>query len=298
MIIPPFLSPGDTIGLVAPGRKVSAQDVAAAQEIFRSWGLNVSVARNLHSTRHNYLAGLDAERTSDFQAMLDDPDIKAIICARGGYGTTRILDYLNFSSLISGPKWIVGFSDITALHLKLSKLDVVSVHGTMPILFSKSETRSSIEGLKDVLFGNCVAINAQMNDNNRYGTVTAPTIGGNLSLIVDAIGTENDPDTSGKILVIEEVDEYMYKVDRMLMHLKRAGKLDNLAGLAVGYMTDIKEPEIPFGESIEKVIMSKVADKVFPVAFNFPIGHENPNMPWIHGATMTLIVNEQGAQLL
>jgi muramoyltetrapeptide carboxypeptidase len=298
MVSPPFLVPGDNIGLVAPGRKVSAQDVREAQKIFESWEWNIIPAQNLHSNRHNYLAGSDVERTSDFQQMIDDPDIKAIICARGGYGTTRILDDLDFSSLVKNPKWIVGFSDVTALHLKLINLGIYSVHGTMPILFSKPESKTSIENLRSILLGQSVPISAQPNKHNRYGMATAPVIGGNLSLIVDAIGTGNDLDTAGKILVLEEIDEYMYKVDRMLIHLKRARKLDNLAGLVIGYMTDIKEPEISFGEVVEKVITSKVADKTFPVAFNFPIGHENPNYPWVHGATMTLTVNDMGAQLL
>ena len=297
MVSPPFLVPGDNIGLVAPGRKVSAQDVEAAQQIFRAWKWNVVVAQNLHSNKHNYLAGLDVERISDFQQMLDNPGIKAIVCARGGYGTTRILDDLDFSTLLNNPKWIVGFSDVTALHMKLFSLGISSVHGTMPILFSKPESKTSIEKLRDILLGQSVPISAQPNKLNRYGQATAQVIGGNLSLIVDAIGTRNDPDTKGKILVLEEIDEYMYKVDRMLMHLKRAGKLDNLAGLVIGYMTDIKEPEISFGEMIEKVILSKLSGQTFPVAFNFPIGHENPNLPWIHGGTMTLTVDDMGARL-
>jgi muramoyltetrapeptide carboxypeptidase len=168
----------------------------------------------------------------------------------------------------------------------------------MPILFSRTESSSSIESLRGSLVGESSVISAVSNNNNRHGKATAQIIGGNLSLIVDSIGTSSDPDTDGKILVLEEIDEYMYKVDRMLMHLKRAGKLRNLLGLVIGHMTDLREPELPFGEPIEKVVLSKISDTHFPIAFNFPIGHENPNLAWVHGSVMTLNVTETGSQLL
>lgn len=298
MISPPLLKSGDTIGIVATGRKVSALDIQDSRKIFESWGMKVSCSRHLHSTAHSYLSGSDSERISDFQQMLDDPDVKVIVCARGGYGTTRILDQLDFSSLIKSPKWIIGFSDITALHLKLFKLGIKSIHGTMPILFSKSESSSSIESLRSSLVGESSIISAVANKNNRYGKASAQIIGGNLSLVVDSIGTSSDPDTDGKILVLEEIDEYMYKVDRMLMHLKRAGKLSNLSGLIIGHITDLKEPELPFGETIEQVVLSKISDTHYPIAFNFPIGHENPNVAWVHGSVMSLNVTESGSQLM
>lgn len=298
MISPPLLKSGDTIGIVATGRKVNIPDIDASRKIFESWGMRVATSSHLHSAAHSYLSGSDSERISDFQQMLDNPDIKAIVCARGGYGTTRILDQLDFSSLRKRPKWIIGFSDITALHLKLFKLGIKSIHGTMPVLFSKSESSSSIESLRSSLEGESSVISAVASNNNRYGKATAQIIGGNLSLIVDSIGTSSDPDTDGKILVLEEIDEYMYKVDRMLMHLKRAGKLSNLSGLIIGHFTDLKEPELPFGETIEQVVLSKTSDTHYPIAFNFPIGHENPNLAWVHGSVMTLDVTETGSQLL
>jgi muramoyltetrapeptide carboxypeptidase len=298
MISPPFLTIGDKIGIAAPGRKVSIRDVEASRKVFEFWGMEVITSANLYSQNHSYLAGSDEDRLTDFQNLINDPDIKAIVCARGGYGTTRILDNLDFSSLTKKPKWIIGFSDVTALHLRLFKLGIKSIHGTMPILFSKPESISSIESLRDTLMDESVGISAIANKSNRTGKVTAPIIGGNLSLIVDSIGTAGDPNTDGKILVIEEIDEYTYKVDRMFMHLKRSGKLDNLAGLIVGHMTDIKEPELSFGETIEEIILSKVGHCPYPVAFNYPIGHENPNLSWVHGSVMTLIVTESGSQLL
>ena len=298
MINPPLLKSGDKIGIVATGRKVSVNNIEPSRKIFASWGMEVIISPNLHSNAHSYLAGSDSERISDFQQMIDNPDIKAIVCARGGYGTTRIIDALDFSSLYKNPKWIVGFSDVTALHLKLFKVGIKSVHGTMPIFFSNAENNSSIESLRRSLVGESEVITSSPNPLNRFGKTTAPIMGGNLSLIVDSIGTSTDPDTNGKILVLEEIDEYKYKIDRMLIHLKRSGKLDNLAGLVVGYMTDIKDPEVPFGETIEEIVVSKTTRKNYPIAFNFPIGHENPNLAWVHGSVMTLNVTEAGAQLL
>lgn len=299
MISPPLLNSGDKIGVVATGRKVSARDVETAGDIFQSWGMEVVHAPSLHSEDHAYLAGSDAQRISDFQQFLDNPEIKAIICARGGYGTTRILDHLDFSPLFKHPKWIVGFSDVTALHLKLLKLGIKSIHGTMPILFSKIESSSSIESLRGSLIGESTVVSALAhNPYNKYGKATGLVIGGNLSLIADAIGTSSDPDTNGKILIIEEIDEYIYKIDRMLVHLKRSGKLDNLAGLIVGHMTDIKDSELAFGESIEQIVLNKTIERNYPIAFNFPIGHQNPNIAWVHGSVMTLNVTGTGAQLV
>jgi muramoyltetrapeptide carboxypeptidase len=298
MITPPLIKQGDKIGIVAPGRKVSITDIAHAKDVFKIWGLDFSSSTHLHSENHSYLAAQDNERLNDLQNMINDTTIKAIISARGGYGMTRILDKLDFTALFKDPKWIIGFSDITALHLKLFKLGLKSIHATMPILFSNEESRSSVESLRKCLIGESLSASGLPNGYNRLGKVTAQIMGGNLSLIVDSIGTSSDPDTNGKILVIEEIDEYFYKIDRMMMHLKRSGKLDNLAGLVVGHMTDIKDLKLPFGETIEEIIINKVQHLKYPVAFSFPIGHENPNIAWIHGSVMTLNVNETGSQLL
>jgi muramoyltetrapeptide carboxypeptidase len=297
MVNPPFLKRGDKIGIVAPGRKINTPDVEAACSIIKSWGIDVIVPTYLNSNAHPYLAGSDAERIHDLQQLLDDPEVKAIICARGGYGTTRILDNVDFSSLFDNPKWIAGFSDITALHLRLEKLGMHSIHSTMPVLFSRPESSASVDSLRTLLFGQKTDISAPLNDKNRYGHAKGRVIGGNLSLIADSIGTSNDPDTKGKILVLEEIDEYSYRIDRMIVHLKRSGKLDDLAGLIIGHMTDIREPDLPFGEIIEDLVLSKTLDRTYPVAFNFPIGHENPNLAWVHGSLMTLNVDPTGSKL-
>jgi len=298
MINPPLLKSGDKIGIVATGRKVNVHNIEPAHNIFKSWGMEIVVGPNLYSNAHGYLGGSDSERISDFQQMIDNPDIKAIACARGGYGATRIIDVLDFSSLYKNPKWVIGFSDVTALHLKLFKGGIKSIHGTMPLLFANPESKLSIESLRRSLVGESDILAARPSSNNKFGKATAQVMGGNLSLIVDSIGTSTDPDTNGKILVLEEIDEYKYKIDRMLVHLRRSGKLDNLAGLVVGHMTDIKDPELPFGETIEEIVVSKIKQKNYPIGFNFPIGHENPNIAWVHGSVMTLNVTQAGAQLL
>jgi muramoyltetrapeptide carboxypeptidase len=228
---------------------------------------------------------------------LDDESIKAIVSARGGYGSTRILDQLDFSSFLKTPKWIAGFSDVTAFHLKLSKLNVASIHSTMLILFSTAESADSLESLRKTLFGEPNQFLVDSHASNKKGKATGQLIGGNLSLIVDSIGTTSDPDLDGKILIIEEIDEYLYKIDRMMVQLKRSRKLDKLNGLIVGHMTDIKDTELKFGEGVKDIILNHASSFQFPIAFNFPIGHENPNRAWIHGAAAQLDVMESQSRL-
>lgn len=297
MINAPNLYAGSTVGIVAPGRKMNQADVETAAALITGWGVNVVLASHLFSNSHSYLAGNDHERLEDFQSMVDNKNINAIICARGGYGSTRIVDSINFDALKNNPKWIVGFSDITAIHLKLFSLGYQSIHSTMPILFSNLESLSSVESLHKILFGGNVSISAYPDNNNKLGIATGETIGGNLSLIVDALGTSSAPNMNGKILIIEEVDEYLYRIDRMMIQLKRAGKLDNLAGLVVGHFTNIKDTELSFGEKLEQIILRVVGEYNFPVAFNFPIGHDNPNLAWKQGAIAKLEVNENGSSL-
>lgn len=291
MIYPPKLKPGDTVGIVAPARKISPEQLEAALHILQSWGLQSLLAKNIFSSRHSYLAGSDDERRQDFQSMIDDPRVKAIICARGGYGSTRIVEDVNFSALKNSPKWIIGFSDVTAFHLRLISMGFASIHGTMPIFFNQDDSKSSVESLKKILFtGSCeVQVNAE--EANRPGRGVGEVVGGNLSLIVDAFTTPSEPDTNNKILIVEEVDEYFYKLDRMFTQLRRTGKLKNLAGLLIGHMTDLKNSELAFGESVSQIVLHAVRDYSYPVAFSFPSGHQNPNIAWIHGATAILDVS-------
>ena len=297
MIRPKFLTPGNKIGIVAPGRKVAREDTETAVKIFSDWGLRVELSPNLHANKHSYLAATDEGRLSDFQKMINDPEIAAIACARGGYGTTRILDKLNLQPLSLTPKWIVGFSDVTALHLKLNVLRIESIHATMPILFPREDSAPSINSLRDTLFGNASSITGKSNTNNKHGAATAEVIGGNLSLIVDSLSTPGDADFSEKILIVEEIDEHFYRIDRMFTHLMRAGKLTRLRGLVVGHFSDLKDTTPGFGETIENIVLDKVSKFGYPVAFDFPTGHVNPNLAWISGSTMTLNVDKGGSSL-
>lgn len=297
MVQPAILKRNDTVGIVAPGRKLDAETIRSAVAILESWGVKVKLGTNLLSTKHSYLSGADEERLEDLQTALDDSAVSAIICVRGGYGTTRILDQLDFSSFLKKPKWICGFSDITALHLKLQSLGVQSIHSTMPVLFSKPESTASVEGLRKILFGEKISLTTNRHTRNRIGEGKGNLIGGNLSLLVDSLGTSTEVDTKSKILVIEEVDEYLYRIDRMMVQLKRANKLQHLSGLVVGHLSEMKDTELPFGESVEEIIQSHVREFDYPIGFNFPTGHVNPNLPWVQGKLAKLSVTAEKSVL-
>jgi muramoyltetrapeptide carboxypeptidase len=257
----------------------------------------VSIGEHVYSEKHSSLAGEDEERLSDLQKALDDANCAAIFCIRGGYGVTRIVDRLDFNKFLNAPKWIIGFSDITALHLRLNRLGCESIHGIMPLLFTKSNALSSVESLQQVLFNSPESLSASSSKFNKDGQAIGQLIGGNLSIIVDSIRTNSDPDTKGKILVIEEIEEYKYKLDRMMTHLKRAGKLKELSGMIVGHMTDILDTSNPFGEEVEEIILNSVKEYKFPVGFNFSTGHDFPNLAWRSGARVKLSVTQQGSRI-
>lgn len=288
MIYPPKLKAGDTVGIIAPARKISPEQLEAALKILHSWGLQTLLAKSIFSSKHSYLAGSDDERRQDFQSMIDNPAVKAILCARGGYGSTRIIEEISFSPLKNSPKWIIGFSDITAFHLQLFHLGFASIHGTMPIFFHRDDSKSAVESLRNILFNGACEILFNAGPSNQAGRGEGQAVGGNLSLILDSLCTSSEPDTNHKILIVEEVDEYFYKLDRMFTQLRRAGKLENLAGLLIGHMTDLKNSDLDFGESVSQIVMHAVRDYHYPVAFSFPSGHQNPNIGWIHGAPAVL----------
>ncbi|MCB0486911.1 MAG: LD-carboxypeptidase [Cyclobacteriaceae bacterium] len=287
---PPFVKPGMTAGVVVPSRKVDDKLFKAGCEVIASWGLKIKLGKYCFSETSEYLAAPDENRTEDLQSMLNDPKVDIIFCGRGGYGMTRILDRLDFTQFLKKPKHIVGFSDITALHLHLHTLGVQSIHGPMPTQYSRAEYGDSISCLRKLLFGEIQPLHAEYFTLNRIGEASGKIIGGNLSLLADSLGTSSEPDTEGKILVIEEVDEYLYKVDRMIVQLKRAGKFSKLAGLIIGHMTDMKDTDFKFSNSVEELIINNVREFDFPVAFQFPVGHEAPNYPWVHGADAHLLV--------
>lgn len=297
MIRPRFLRKGDTVCIVAPGRKPDPESIQASIGVIQSWGLSVKTGRNLLSETHTYLSGTDAQRLNDLQGALNDPSVNAIICARGGYGTTRILDQLDFTRFQQSPKWVCGFSDVTSLHLKLQSLNIQSIHSSMPVQLIKKEFASSATSLLDALFGSSLELHAAESGDNRAGEARGEVVGGNLSLLADSLGTSSEVQTDNKILVIEEVGEYVYRFDRLLVQLKRAGKLSKLAGLAIGHMTEIKEDTLPFGESVEQIIRYHTKEFNYPIAFNFPTGHDHPNLAWIEGAVGKLSVTDKNSTL-
>ncbi len=299
MIRLPYLQPDDPVYITAPASPVKKADIVPAADIYTGWGLKVQFAKHLYASKDQF-AGKDDDRLADFQSGLDNPGIKAIICARGGYGTIRILSKLNFDRFKSYPKWIVGFSDITLLHILLNNnMHFESLHGPMPInINSDDKQKDMIENMKSLLFGKPVDYTFPSDTNNRQGTGIGQLIGGNLSILCSTMGTPYEPDTSGRILFIEDVDEYLYHIDRMMWTLKLAGKLSALRGLVIGAMNDMKDKRLPFGKSAYEIIAEAVADYDYPVAFGFPAGHISSNHPLIMGRRTELKVDEKGSNLI
>ena len=246
MITPSPLQRGQKVAIVAPAKSIGENDVDKAIEIFEAWGLEVVLGRHLFSTFHQY-AGRDGQRAADLQRAINDPEIKAIFCVRGGYGTARMMDRIDFNPLRRSPKWVVGFSDVTVMLSQLHNLGMESVHGIMPGLFARNGTEGAIESLRKILFGEADTYFINPHPLNRPGIARGKLIGGNLSILCHSIGTESDLVTDEAILFIEDVDEYLYRLDRMMVQMKRSGKLENLAGLVVGHFTDMKdEKEVAF----------------------------------------------------
>lgn len=295
MVIPSFLHKGAQVALAATARKVSSAELRPAIDLLTSWGLDVHLSSTLYCESHQF-AGTDDERCRGLQQLLDNPEIRAIFCVRGGYGTIRFIDHLDFYLFKKYPKWVCGFSDVTALHLHLHRMAVCSIHSTIPVLFSTS-SQASLETLQKLLFGEQVTVLAPVYHLNRSGKQSGQVIGGNLSLLVNSIGTSSDSSWEGKILVIEDVDEYLYHIDRMMNQLKRSGKLRNLAGLVVGQFTDMKDNTIAFGKTAYEIIADAVSEYTYPVGYHFPIGHSTDNQAFVCGKKMTLSV-DQGAALL
>src|ERR1017187_6931867 len=270
MVSPKYLKTGDKIGIVACARKISREEIQSAIDILNSWGLEVVLGKNLFHADNQY-SGTDKERAEDLQAMLDDPSIKAFISGRGGYGTIRIIDKIDFTQFKKRPKWIVGYSDITVLHSHINNLKIETLQATMPVNFTKNA--EATESLRKALFGEKLNYAIETHPLNRKGNAQGIIVGRNLSLLYALTGSISDIDTKGKILFIEDLDEYLYHIDRMMINLKRSGKLGNLAGLVVGGMTGMKDNAIPFGKTAEEIILDAVKDYNFPVCFNFPAGH-------------------------
>ena len=294
LIQPASLKKGDKIAIVASARKISMQELQPAIDIFKNWGLEVVLSKNIFN-QDNQFSGTDDERAIDLQTALDDDSVKAIISARGGYGTIRIIDKLDFTKFKQNPKWIIGYSDITVLHSHIHNFGIQTLHATMPINFSVNT--EAVETMQKVLFGEKLNYEIEKHILNRKGIAEAEVIGGNLSLLYALTGSSSSVHTKGKILFIEDLDEYLYHVDRMMVSLKRYGKLSELAGLIVGGMSDMKDNQIPFGKNAEEIIMDAVKEYNYPVCFNFPAGHIERNLALVLGRKMKLVVGDNGASL-
>ena len=290
-ILPNNLKKGDKISLISTARKINVEKLAQTKEVLNKWGLTVVEGKNLRA-ESNQFCGTDKQRASDLQDAINDASIKAIICFRGGYGTVRILDKVDFSNLIKNPKWICGYSDVTALHNYINtKCNMASLHSTMPINFA-TNTFESLDTFRSVLFGEKVNITSITHPLNRKGETKGKVVGGNLSMQYSLSGTKYDIETNGNILFIEDLDEYLYHIDRMMWNLKLSGKLENLAGLIVGGMTEMKDNDISFGKQAVEIIKEAVQEYNYPVCFNFPCGHIDDNRALILNKEAQLIIGD------
>jgi len=295
MIIPPFLKPGDKVAIVATARKISADELAFATETLRKWGLEPVLGKNIH-VAENQFAGSDEQRAADLQWAINDDSIKAVFIARGGYGTIRIVDKVDLSKFKPHPKWIVGYSDVTVLHSHLHKyFYTATLHATMPINFHKNAEATG--SVRKCLFGQKIEYSVEKHSLNRTGTAKGILVGGNLSLLYALAGTPDDLDTNGKVLFLEDLDEYLYHIDRMMLNLKRSGKLKNLAGLVIGGFTEMKDNTVPFGKTAEEIIFDAVKEYNYPVCFGFPAGHIDRNLALYLGKEVNLEVKTENCSL-
>ena len=295
-IAPPFLQPGQRVALVATARKITAAEVDFAVQTLRDWGLEVVLGESIGAASHQF-AGPDELRRRDLQRQLDDPSIRAIICARGGYGTARLVDELDFQAFTASPKWVAGFSDITVLNCHLLRLGYQSLHGVMPSLFGQAGGAAAVDSLRAALFGQPLSYEAVACPLNRPGTAQGELVGGNLSLLHTLTGTRSQVDFEGRILFLEDLDEYLYHIDRMLLHLHRSGQLAGLAGLAVGHFSQMRDNAVSFGSTAYESIDHYAGRYGFPVGYGFPIGHEADNQAVVVGQPATLVVGPAGSQL-
>jgi len=294
MIVPPLLRPNDKVSLVAPSGVVDKIKVGATINILDSWHLIPEPSPKIFE-KEGYFAGSDDIRRQSLQDALDDPESQAIFCVRGGYGSTRYIDCLSIDKFISHPKWLIGFSDITALHLLLVHHDVASIHGPMSHSFSKDEGADSVDHLKKLLFKGEANI-TQVGVPIKEGSGNGQLVGGNLSMIIDSLGTGTEIETKGRILLIEDVAEPLYRVDRMLTHLLRTGKLGLLNGLVVGQFTPTDDKN--YNSSLQQLIANFTSSFTYPVSTCFNIGHEESNYSVVHGGRYRLTVNPTQSELI
>ncbi|MGE6221468.1 S66 peptidase family protein [Nubsella zeaxanthinifaciens] len=285
---PPYLKKGDKIAIVCPAKKLP-NPIDKGIEILESWGLEVVLGETVSASHHQF-SGSDELRAKDIQQFLDDASVKAIIAGRGGYGTIRIIDELDFTAFNANPKWLIGFSDITILlSHAFAKLNTQSIHGQMPYTFEES-TPEALESLRKALFGENDTYSYESEVSGKDGAVEGVLVGGNLTLLLAVEGSVSEMDFEGKILFIEDVGEHEYSIDRMMRTLKRKGKLANLKGLVVGAFNELGEESIYFGQTPEEVIWEQVKAYDYPVCFGFPSGHIADNRAMVLGKSVSLFV--------
>ena len=296
--VPRYLDRGDTVGLVCPAGYMPYEKAECCIQTLQSWGFNVKVGKTLGSNSSNYFSGDDEERLDDFQQMLDDSNVKAILCGRGGYGIGRIIEKIRFKEFKKDPKWIIGFSDVTVLHAHIySNYKIASLHAPMAAAFNDGENEY-IQSIRWALTGTKGNYAAQHHAFNRSGEATGELVGGNLALLAHLIGTSSDLKTKNRILFIEDVGEYLYNIDRMLHQLKRNGKFEKLAGIIIGGFTDNKDTERPFGKTAEEIIRDIFSEYDYPVSFGFPVSHDRENFALKIGVSYTLNVLDEKVTLI
>lgn len=296
MHLPPALQKGDQVAIIATARKVQHNELEPAINLLNSWGLKAVVGSSIGKENHQF-AGTDQERAADLQTQINNPNIKAIWCAKGGYGSVRILDLIDFTPLLKQPKWLIGYSDVTAIHSELQKIGLCSLHAQMCLGF-EDKTKETMASLKSVLFGEKIKYKTKGHDFNQQGKAEGRLVGGNLSMIYSLCGSPSAINPDNTILFIEDLDEYLYHIDRMMQNLKRNAYFEKLKGVIVGGMTDMNDNTIPFGKNAEEIISETLQAYDFPVLFNFPAGHISDNRALVLGHKVTLDVNKEGGQLL
>lgn len=295
MIIPQFLKAGDTVAIVCTARKFFPEDAKPAIDLLESWGLNVKLGNTI-GLDNCQLGGTDNERAADFQAQLDDENVKAIWCARGGYGTVRIIDALDFTKFKKHPKWIMGFSDVTVLHSQLNIERVATLHSIMPFTVPNAPEEVK-DTLRKALFGERISYTIPSKSYDVKGTASGELVGGNISILYSLLGSKSAIDTKDKILFIEDLDEYLYHIDRMMYNIKRNGYFENVKGIIVGSMTDMHDNEIPFGQNEVQIITEIAKENRIPIAFQFPAGHQSDNRTLILGKQVVFEVTESAVVL-
>jgi muramoyltetrapeptide carboxypeptidase len=292
--IPP-IKRGDLIYITAPAKSIDNESIQRAVNLFESRGYQVLVSE--HCTgEHNYFSGTDEERMLDLQCGIDHPEVKAIVCARGGYGCVRIIDLIGWAGMLRNPKWMVGFSDVTVFHSRLQNYGLESIHATMPLNFIDN-SQESFDTLFDALEGKAYSITAEKNKYNKPGEIKGKLVGGNLSIIYSLLGTDDRLQFTDNILFIEDLCEYLYHIDRMMSALRKSGALEQISGLIVGGMTEMNDTAVPFGMTVEEIILDHLKFRNIPVSFGLPAGHINDNRALLLGSEAHLIVDAGGSRI-